>query len=151
MASSEGSAGRARQRARSRCVSLVLADTSVWAREHQAQVAAMLAVALRGNRLAMVLPVALELLRSAPTARHLRQEARRLDSLHQIEVSSPVAKRAREVQSLLAERDYYCGASPTDLVAAAAAEFVGAELWHCDRHFELIGEITGQPMRRVGV
>jgi len=45
MASSEGSAGRARQRARSRCVSLVLADTSVWAREHQAQVAAMLAVA----------------------------------------------------------------------------------------------------------
>jgi len=25
-----------------------------------------------------------------------------------------------------------------------------AELWHCDRHFELIAEVTGQPMRRVG-
>jgi len=131
-------------------VTLVLADTSVWVREHQALVAAMMAVALRGNRLAIVLPVTLELLRSAPTARHLRQEARRLDSLHQIELSAPVAGRAREVQSILAERGYHRGVSPTDLVAAAAAESVDAELWHCDRHFELIAEITGQPMRRVG-
>ena len=37
-----------------------------------------------------------------------------------------------------------------DLLAAAAAESVDAELWHCDRHFELIEEVTGQPMRRVG-
>ena len=33
---------------------------------------------------------------------------------------------------------------------AAAAESVDAELWHCDRHFELIAEVTGQRMRRVG-
>lgn len=131
-------------------MTLVLADTSVWVREHQAQVAAMMAVALRGNRLAIVLPVALELLRSAPTVRHLRQQAQRLDSLHQIELSAPVASRAREVQVLLAERGYHRGVSPTDLVAAAAAELAGVELWHCDRHFELIGEVTGQPMRRVG-
>ena len=131
-------------------MSLVLADTSVWVRERQAPVAALMAVALRGNRLAMVLPVALELLRSAPTARHLRQEARRLDSLHQIEVSASVSRRARAVQAALAERGYHRGVSPTDLVAAAAAESVDAELWHCDRHFELIAEVTGQPMRRVG-
>jgi predicted nucleic acid-binding protein len=131
-------------------MTLVLADTSVWVREHQAQVAAMMAVALRGNRLAMVLPVALELLRSAPTARQLRNEAKRLDALHQIAISENVARRAREIQGVLAERGYHRGASPTDLVAAAAAESVEAELWHCDRHFELIAEVTGQPMRRLG-
>jgi predicted nucleic acid-binding protein len=131
-------------------VRLVLADTSVWVRERQAPVAALMAVALRGNRLAIVLPVVLELLRSAPTARHLRQEAERLDSLHQIDLSDGVASRAREVQGILAERGYHRGVSPTDLVAAAAAESVDAELWHCDRHFELIAEVTGQRMRRVG-
>jgi predicted nucleic acid-binding protein len=131
-------------------VTLVLADTSVWVREHQAHVAAMMAVALRGNRLAMVLPVALELLRSAPTARRLRQEAKRLDALHQIVISANVERRAREIQDVLAERGYHRAASPTDLVAAAAAESVEAELWHCDRHFELIAAVTGQPMRRLG-
>ena len=131
-------------------MSLVLADTSVWVRERQASVAALMTIALRGNRMAIVLPVVLELLRSAPTAWHLRREALRLDSLHQIEVSAGVAKRAREVQGLLATRGYHRGVSPTDLVAAAAAESVDAELWHCDRHFELIAEVTGQRMRRVG-
>ena len=98
----------------------------------------------------MVLPVALELLRSAPSAARLRLEARRLDALRQIEVTPFVARRARAVQLILAERGYNRGPSSTDLVAAAAAELSGAELWHCDRHYELIGEVTGQPMRRVG-
>jgi len=39
--------------------------------------------------------------------------------------------------------------SPLDLLAEAA-EAVGAELWHCDRHLELIAEVTGQPVRRLG-
>jgi predicted nucleic acid-binding protein len=110
----------------------------------------MMAVALRANRLAIVLPVTLELLRSAPSVPHLRRDARRFDSLHQIDVSPQVEKRARVVQERLAEQGYHRGASPTDLVAAAAAELAGAELWHCNRHFELIAEITGQPMRRLG-
>jgi predicted nucleic acid-binding protein len=129
---------------------IVLADTSVWVRERQAPVAALLEVALRGNALATVLPVVLELLRSARDARRLQLEAKRLDALRQIEVTPFVARRARAIQQALAERGYHRGPSPTDLVAAAAAESVGAELWHCDRHFELIAEVTGQPMRRVG-
>ena len=35
-------------------------------------------------------------------------------------------------------------------LAAAAAESVGAALWHCDRHFELIAQVTGQLQERVG-
>ena len=37
-----------------------------------------------------------------------------------------------------------------DLLTAAAAEAVDAELWHCDRLFELIAEVTGQSVRRIG-
>ena len=52
--------------------------------------------------------------------------------------------------SALAERGYHRGPSVTDLLAAAAAEHAEAEVWHCDRHFELIAGVTGQPIRKVG-
>ena len=31
---------------------------------------------------------------------------------------------------------------------AAAAESIGAEVWHCDRDYELIAEVTSQQHRR---
>ena len=98
----------------------------------------------------MVLPVALELLRSAPTARRLRQEAKRLDALHQIVISATYSVAPARSRMCLRSGATTVPASPTDLVAAAAAESVEAELWHCDRHFELIAEVTGQPLRRLG-
>ncbi len=128
----------------------VVADTSVWAREHQQPVAALLAAAIQANVLATVTPLTLELLRSARSAAELALNATRFDNLRQIQTSPSIARRAREVQAHLSWRGYHRGPSAVDLLAAAAAESVGAELWHCDRHFELIGEITGQPMRRVG-
>lgn len=128
----------------------VLADTSVWAREHQRSVAALLAAAIRANLLAIVSPLTLELLRSARSAAELAVVASRYDDLRQIDLSPAIARRAREVQLHLSWRGYHRGPSAVDLLAASAAESVDAELWHCDRHFELIGEITGQPMRRVG-
>jgi predicted nucleic acid-binding protein len=70
--------------------------------------------------------------------------------LHAIDLTPAMGWRARVVQAALALRGYHRGPSPIDLLAAAAAEAVGAELWHCDRHFELIGQVTGQPMRRLG-
>jgi len=36
-----------------------------------------------------------------------------------------------------------------DLLIAATAELAGLELLHYDRHFELIAEITGQPVRAL--
>ena len=133
-------------------MTLVLADTSVWVREHQARVAAMLAVAIRGNRLAMVLPVALELLRSAPTApRICGASAKRLRLASSDRDLGDRGDAAHATFRLhLPWRGYHRGPSPVDLLAAAAAESVDAELWHCDRHFELIAEVTGQPMRRLG-
>ncbi len=129
---------------------LIVAGTSVWAREHQAGVAALLAAGIHANLLAITPPLTLELLRSSKDAAGLAAGAARYGALRQIDVSGGILARAREIQRLLSWRGYHRGPSAIDLIAAAAAESVEAELWHCDRHFELIAEVTGQPIRRVG-
>jgi hypothetical protein len=129
---------------------LVLPDTSVWARSAQPAVAAELGDAIDEERVAIVLPVTLELLSATRNAAEFAEQAIRYDALRRIDVDRGISRRARHVQARLARRGYHRGPSPTDLIAAAAAESAGAELWHCDRHFDLIGEVTGQPMRRLG-
>lgn len=109
-----------------------------------------LAEAIEADQVAVVLPILLELLRSARDVRDLRLRAERYDALRQIELTPAIGRRARLVQEKLGQRGHHRDPSPVDLLAAAAAEAAGAELWHCDRHFELIGEVTGQPMQRVG-
>jgi predicted nucleic acid-binding protein len=131
-------------------VTLVVADTSTWLRREQTVVADELIAAIERNELAMVLPVRLELLRSARDAQRLRAEASWYDALPQIDLTPQIGRRAGFVQQSLAERGYHRGPSPNDLLTAAAAEAAGAELWPCDRHFELIADVTGQQQRRVG-
>jgi predicted nucleic acid-binding protein len=36
-----------------------------------------------------------------------------------------------------------------DLLVAAAAELAGVPVCHYDRHFEVIAEVTGQPVRAI--
>lgn len=95
-------------------------------------------------------PIVLELLRSARDARDLVALASEYDALHRIELTPAMTARAREIQRALSFRGYHRGPSVVDLLAAAAAEAAGAELWHCDRHFDLIADVTGQPVRRLG-
>lgn len=122
----------------------------MWVRIREPAVGRLVAFAAKKNALAMVAPISLEILRSARDSVQLQREAEDFRHLNQIPLSEGVARRALSVQAALAHRGYHRGPSPVDLLAAAAAESVGAELWHCDRHFELIGEMTGQPMRKVG-
>ncbi|HEX8110809.1 MAG TPA: PIN domain-containing protein [Kofleriaceae bacterium] len=131
-------------------MSLVLIDTSVWARQNQPQVRQAVADAVEANAVAMVVPVLLELLRSARNHAELQELADEYEALHVIPLDPELGRRAREVQAALARRGYHRGPSPVDLITAAAAESVDAELWHCDRHFELIAQVTGQRVRRLG-
>jgi predicted nucleic acid-binding protein len=131
-------------------LSLVLIDTSVWARQNQPHVRQAIAEAVDANAVAMVLPVMLELLRSARSHAELLEFAEEYEALHLIPITPDLGKRARAVQAALARHGYHRGPSPVDLIAAAAAESVGAELWHCDRHFELIAQFTGQALRKLG-
>ena len=130
-------------------MSLVFVDTSAWARVRQATIGARIAEAIEANLVVIAAPVSLELLRSARSAKELAELAQEYDALHQVALTSEVVGRARRVQAMLAARGHHRGPSPVDLLAAAAAEAVNAEVWHCDRHFELIATVTGQPQTRL--
>lgn len=131
-------------------MTFVLPDTSVWARARVESVRSLLEEAIRSDRVVTTAPIVLELLRGARGRRDLQRDARRYDALPRVAETLPIADRARTVQEALSWRGYHRGPSPVDLLSAAAAEAVGAELWHCDRHFELIAAVTGQPTRRLG-
>lgn len=60
-----------------------------------------------------------------------------------------IEDRAVQVQSALAERSQHRGPAIPDLLIAATAEVAELTLVHLDKHFELIAEITNQPLQRL--
>jgi predicted nucleic acid-binding protein len=68
-----------------------------------------------------------------------------------VEYATPVTEdRAVEVLVLLGDRGHHRGPSIPDLLIAAIAERAGLIVLHDDKHFELIAEITGQRVERLG-
>ena len=71
-------------------------------------------------------------------------------SLMPVEYLSPAMEdRAVEVQLLLADRGQHRAPSIPDLLVAAAAELSGLTVLAVDKDFELVAEITGQPVERL--
>ncbi|MGH9123761.1 MAG: PIN domain nuclease [Acidimicrobiales bacterium] len=60
-----------------------------------------------------------------------------------------IEDRAVEVQVALAERGQHRAASIPDLLIAATAELSQLTVLHDDKDFELIADITGQPVERL--
>jgi predicted nucleic acid-binding protein len=60
-----------------------------------------------------------------------------------------VEDRAVEVQLLLADQARHRAPSIPDLLVSAAAELGGLTVLHVDKDFDLIAEVTGQPMERL--
>lgn len=60
-----------------------------------------------------------------------------------------IEDRAVEVQLALAERGHHRAASIRDLLVAATAERAGLTVLHVDKDFELIADLTGQPVERL--
>ena len=60
-----------------------------------------------------------------------------------------IEERALEVQQLLAQRGHHRAPSIPDLLIAATAEKTRRTLLHVDKDFELIAQITGQPIERL--
>ncbi|MGI9623453.1 MAG: PIN domain-containing protein [Acidimicrobiales bacterium] len=60
-----------------------------------------------------------------------------------------IEDRAVEIQSTLAERGQHRAPSVPDLLLAATAELAGLTVLHLDKDFELIAQLTGQPVERV--
>ena len=66
------------------------------------------------------------------------------------EYLTPVIEdRAVEVLALLADRGQHRAPSLPDLIIAAIAELAGLTVLHLDKDFEIIADITGQPVERL--
>jgi predicted nucleic acid-binding protein len=88
---------------------------------------------------------------SARTGDELRAGLRQppLASMPVEYLTPAIEDRAVEVQTLLADRGQHRAPSLPDLLIAATAELAGLVLLHLDKDFELIAEITSQPLERL--
>ena len=62
-----------------------------------------------------------------------------------------IEDRAVQVLGLLADRGRHRALSIPDLIIAATAELAGLTVLHLDKDFDLIAEITGQPVERLNM
>jgi len=60
-----------------------------------------------------------------------------------------VEDRSVEVLTLLADRGQHRAPSIPDLIIAATAELAGLTILHLDKDFEVIADVTGQPVERL--
>lgn len=90
---------------------------------------------------------------SARSGPELRDEVAQPPLAHlPVQYLTPAAEdRAVEVQMLLADRGRHRAPSVPDLLLAATAELGGLVVLHLDKDFELIAEVTGQPVERLRI
>jgi len=62
-----------------------------------------------------------------------------------------IEDRAVEILTLLADRGHHRAPSVPDLIIAATAELAGLTVLHLDKDFDVIAEITSQPVERLNV
>ena len=62
-----------------------------------------------------------------------------------------IEDRAVEVLALLADRGQLRAPSIPGLIIAATAELAGLTVLHLDKDFDIIADITGQPVERLHV
>jgi predicted nucleic acid-binding protein len=88
---------------------------------------------------------------SARTGPGLRTGMRRppLSSMPVEYLTPAIEDRAVEVQALLADRDLHRAPAVPDLLIAATAELAGLIVLHQNKDFELIADITDQPLERL--
>lgn len=129
-----------------------LADTSAWTNRYKdPEVARAFGEQVLAGRIATCEIVVLELLRSAQDHDAFTRRRARLAALPLLEIGRDVWTRATDVFQRLAEAGplHHRRVKTPDLLVAAAAELSGVPVCHYDRDFELIAEVTGQPVRAL--
>ncbi len=67
-----------------------------------------------------------------------------------VEYQTPaIEDRTLDVQLRLADLGHHRAPSVADLIVAATAELAGLTVLHLDKDFEMIAEVTGQPVERL--
>ena len=126
-----------------------LVDTSVFARQRRSEVAAVLDPLIDAGRVATCGIIEFEVLYSTRSSReYVQLAAARRASLEWLPVEDVDVRRGLAVQSQLAASGQHRRAFP-DLIIAAVAERQHVTVLHYDADYDLIAEVTGQPMRWV--
>lgn len=126
-----------------------LIDKSALARYPKQAVRAVLDPMQRSGVLALCGAIEMELLynvRGKAEAAEIREELRGFDWLP---TPDEVWDRAEEVQAQLIDMGKWRAVSVVDLIIAATAERHGATVLHYDDDYDMIADVTGQPMRWV--
>jgi predicted nucleic acid-binding protein len=127
-------------------IRLYLIDTSAHARLGHAKVRRVIAGLLTDGAAATCVTVDLEAGysgRNFPEVRHIHEVRRSM--YVPLPINEKIARRAREVHVLMAERGHHRAAGVIDLLTAAIAEHHQAVVMHYDADFEHIAATTGQP------
>ena len=127
-------------------LTLLLADTSAWARAGHPAIIERWARALHEDLVAVCDPIRLELLYSTRSAAEYAARSEELDALHQVSTDVANFRRALEVQRALADRGglHHRSVKLIDLLVAAAAELAEVCVWHYEEDFDRIASVTGQ-------
>ena len=130
-------------------VSGFLIDRSALARMPLESVRRRLAPIIEAGEAATCSIVDLEVLYSVRSFEEHRQtRERRALAYTKISLTQEIFERAVEVQGSLAKKGRHRIPIP-DLVIAAAAEIAGFTVLHYDSDFDVISEVTGQPVEWV--
>jgi hypothetical protein len=129
-----------------------LADTSAWTlRARDAAARREFDDLLLRRAIATCDMVRFELLWAARDGRELAELRDELDALRDASIATRDWRRALDVFEALARTGplHHRRVRAPDLLIAAAAERAELPVLHYDRHFELIAEVTGQPVRAL--
>ena len=129
-----------------------LLDMSVAARLAQPEVAAVVEPLQRAGQLGRTGVLELEALfaaRNPADAQRVQQWL--MMTLPLVPTHQADWERASDMLLLLAEQGKHRAAGLADLVIAAVGERTGLTVLHCDRDFEHIAGVTGQPVQAVAI
>jgi predicted nucleic acid-binding protein len=127
-------------------VARFLVDTSAWARYPCREVAARLDELGAAGVLETCGLVELHLLGTTrDTGSYLTTAGLRRQAFAVLDMSEADVRRALEVQALLAQSEEF-GVPWVALLIAAVAERHGVAVLHANRWFDVIAQITGQPI-----
>ncbi|WP_144127502.1 PIN domain nuclease [Catellatospora sichuanensis] len=129
---------------------LYLVDTSAIARVQHEPVRAELTRLGKAGLLATCVVIDLEVLYSARNpAEYARTAALRAAGFVDLPPTPEIARRAREIQAMLARRSQHRAAGCPDILTAAIAEHYGAIVLHYDSDFDHIAAVSGLQTRWV--
>lgn len=129
-----------------------LADTSAWTASRRSEaIREDFADRLSRREIGTCEIVKLELLWSVRDPSALAEHRDQLEELRNVPIRDAVWRRAGDVMERMAARGplHHRQVGIVDLVIAAAAEAAEIPVLHYDRDFELIAEVTGQPVRAI--